>query len=652
MHLSHLIMNLLNNLGFISQRSFIFLEKKFQSENGRSEILPLIADLIRYNTLLSVARAGTGHLGAALSIVEVLTEIYFRSFQFAPGNLSSKNRDIFILSKGHAVPSLYATLCAKGYFPVEKLDSLRRLHGLAGHCDIETPGIEANTGSLAMGLSKAVGFALLKKRMHYKGSVIVIVGDGELQEGQSWEAFLSAVSFKLDNLYIIIDDNQVQTDQYTHNILTYNDLFHTMVSLGFEVVEKNGKKIEDIRDGFVQLTRSKKPKLLYLHTRKGQGVSYMEHPSVLKSKNDRYIWHNKAPDKERLEQALGEIQKRSERIIKRFGFSLDVSLSLKNIPKELMQKDIHGPSLIKGFSDALLDLAKKYQFVTLDGDLEEDSGYREFHKRNPARFFEMGIMEQHMVSSAASFSRFGITPIVSTYAAFLTSRANEQIYNLATEGGRAIIIGNMSGVIPATPGKSHQGFRDIACMKNIPGICMYQPITPKDVYTILSRYFKEELGKLLYMRLSLSSSAVDLPSPSENLNVGESQVIKKGKNVLIVTLGPVLLGECIKAAEELSRKGIDVEIWNHPWITEFHGDQLAVAAKRNIQLIIIEDHYKKGGFGESLLAYLAIHRIQFPHLEHIALRDFPQTGFREEVLENLGLDRNTIRRTLLRLWKR
>src|SRR3989338_155225 len=155
-------MNLLTNLGYIKYEVFNQLAKNPTN-------LPLIADLIRFNTLLSVARAGTGHLGASLSVVELLTEIYFRSFTFNSKRITAKDRDIFILSKGHAAPSLYAILAAKGFIETDELDKLRRYKGLPGHCDISTPGVEANTGSLAMGLSKAVGFAIAKKRFNYKG---------------------------------------------------------------------------------------------------------------------------------------------------------------------------------------------------------------------------------------------------------------------------------------------------------------------------------------------------------------------------------------------------------------------------------------------------------------------------------------------------
>lgn len=639
-------MNILDTKGYVKEGAFESIENKISKPHSQiSGLLSLIADLIRYNTLLSVARAGSGHLGASLSIIELLTEIYFRSFKFTPGNLKSKNRDIFILSKGHAVPSLYATLSAKGYFPIERLNKLRRLGGLAGHADISTPGIEANTGSLAMGLSKAVGFAIAKKRFKLKGNVIVVIGDGELQEGQCWEALLSAASYQLDNLYIIVDDNKVQTDQFSTKIVQYGDIKNALSKLGLAVVKGDGKSASNIHKSLKKLKEIKDmPKLFWCQTIKGQGISFMEHISVLKKDTDRYIWHNKAPNKEQLEVALEEIIERNKKKLKLLNFNLDLKKSLANIPIAPLQTDIKGENLLKGFSDALLKLAPRYKFfVTLDGDLEEDSGYIPFHQKYPSRFFEMGIMEQHMVATAAAFTKLGYTPIISTYAAFLTSRANEQIYNLATEKGKALIIGNMAGVIPATPGKSHQAFRDIACLKNIPSINFYQPITSKDVENILDRYFRGEVGNILYLRLSMAASSRELPSPPTGLKLGQFHMVKQGKDAIIIGIGPVVLGETLKASDILNQHRIDVEIWNHPWITTFDKNQLFHASQRNIPLLIIEDHYIKGGFGESLFSFCMKKSIKFNKITHIALKEFPTTGFRDETLDYLGLSAEKIK---------
>ena len=639
-------MNLLTNLGYIKYEVFNQLAKNPTN-------LPLIADLIRFNTLLSVARAGTGHLGASLSIVELLTEIYFRSFKFDPKTKEPKNRDIFILSKGHAAPALYAVLAAKGYFETEMLNKLRRLGGLAGHCDIETPGIQANTGSLAIGLSKAVGFALAKKRFKQGGNVIVIVGDGELQEGQCWEAFLSAGSNRLDNLFIIIDDNKVQTDQLTSNIVFYGDLISAWKNMGFEIIEGDGRKISKIRQIFSELKKKKgRPKIFYSHSLKGQGISFMEHTRILRKTSDKYIWHNKSPHKDQLELAFNEIFSRIKKPLQRLGFSWDLNQSFKNIPIEPIEQGIKGDSLTAGFAKGLLDSAGIYEnIVVFDADLEEDCGFIPFHQKYPQRFFEMGIMEQNMVSVAVSFSRLGYLPVLSTYAAFLTSRANEQLYNLASENAKALIVGNMSGVIPATPGKSHQAFRDIACMKNIPGIVMYQPVSGLDVQNIISRFFRGALGNILYLRLSMSRSAIELPAPPVFLKKGFPHKIRPGKNALAIGIGPVVLGEILLATDELSKRGIQVEVWNYPWLVDFDKDDLKKASLRGLPLLIIEDHFVKGGMAESLLSFLNLNKIEFKLIKVISLNSFPETGFRSEFLRKIGMDSANIISSVIDLLK-
>ncbi len=640
-------MNIFNSNGFIAHAFFKNLEEKVRKEkNNGNRHLSAIAEGIRFNTLVSVARAGTGHLGASLSMIEILTEIYFRSFSFSPADTNNPDRDMFILSKGHGAPGLYSTLAAKGYYPVEKLDHLRRLGGLAGHCDIEAPGIEANTGSLAMGLSKAVGYAITKKRFHRKGKVVVIVGDAEIQEGQCWEAFLSAVSFSCDNLTVIIDDNEVQTDQYTQSIVRYGNLIRAIEAMGFDVSEGSGKSVTSVYTLLSKQTKQNgKPKLLWCHTIKGQGVSFMEHQNVLTDDEKRYVWHNKAPNADELDRALDEVWGRIDQYSNfKFQISNFKSKSKIHVPIEPMQKNILGESVLKGFAEGLVQLAEKEKnLVVLDADLEEDCGFSLFREKYPERFFEMGIMEQHMVSTASTFSRSGLIPVFGSYAAFLTARANEQIYNLATENARAIIVGNMAGILPATPGKSHCGFRDIALMKNIPGITMYQPVTPEDAKHVLERYVSGELGRLLYLRMSLASSAIILPSPPEDLSPGKPHILRRGTDAVVITIGPVLLGECVQTADALKTEGIGVEVWNHPWVTEFDSHVLTNLSQKDIPVLIIEDHQKNGGFGESMLAAFGRDSLHIPTVKHMAMQETPTTGFRDEILDEYQLSQRYIK---------
>src|SRR5262249_32721588 len=161
---------------------------------------------------------------------------------------------------------------------------------------VTTPGVDGNTGSLAMGLSKAVGYAIAKQRTGLGGHVFCVAGDGELQEGQAWEALLSAASFACPNFTLIIDVNQVPTDQFVDDILVYRNMPGTIRALGFALLECDGHDARNIREALAQLDQfTDKPKCLYAHTIKGRGVSYMEHTNVLKQPGDRYVWHNKPP---------------------------------------------------------------------------------------------------------------------------------------------------------------------------------------------------------------------------------------------------------------------------------------------------------------------------------------------------------------------
>lgn len=649
-------MKVFDEKGYVSKEVFDALEQAWTGSPPAilaDSILDALSDLIRYNTILSAARAGTGHLGASLSIIDILTCIYYMRFKFNPKRKNANSRDIFVLSKGHAVPALYGVLAAKGYIEIEELDKLRRLGGLQGHCDISTAGIEANTGSLAMGLSRAIGYAIAKKRMELGGNVIAIVGDGELQEGQIWEALMSAVSFELSNLYIVIDNNKVQTDQYVSDIVKYNNLCKTLESMGFAALEMCVTSAADAAAGFDALDaldkHANKPKVLIADTIKGQGISFMEHRSCLKKASDRYVWHNKAPDIEEMEGVYYEIFARVKSVLKQLG-AMGTGFPNLEIPKKTDEQPVEGEPLTPAFSKALLSAGENEKIVVFDADLEADCGLTRFRNKYPERFFEMGIMEQHTVSSAAAFARMGYFPVINSYTAFLTSRANEQIYNYASEGNRGLFAGHMSGIIPATPGKSHQAYRDIACMKNIPGMTIYQPATPTDCTEIMGRIFKGELGNIVYLRLSMVPPAVKLKNAPKDLAIGKSYTLKSGKDAMIIGVGPVVLGECLLAAQALENDGVSVEVRSHPWLNIFDSDDVAEVAAKGVPILIVEDHYKNGGFGEGYLAALSKASVAVKAW-HIAIDGFTTTGMRTEILKHFGLDNDSIAQKLLELKK-
>lgn len=245
--------------------------------NGK---LTSIANQIRKDIVQSVYLAGAGHLGGSLSVVEVLTYLYFGEMNLNPLNPHMENRDRFVLSKGHAAPALYATLAERGYFPVEDLQTLSHQGSyLQGHPDmIRVPGVDMSTGSLGQGLSAAVGMALSARFTHQYFDVYALLGDGELQEGQIWEALMFAGHQKLANLTVIIDNNDLQVDGNIQHICSPYPLIEKLSAFNFHVINvPNGHDFELLKSAFSEAKLVKDmPVAIILKTIKGKGIPFME----------------------------------------------------------------------------------------------------------------------------------------------------------------------------------------------------------------------------------------------------------------------------------------------------------------------------------------------------------------------------------------
>jgi transketolase len=240
--------------------------------------LALLADMCRLNALVAVKRAGSGHLGSTFSSLDVVVHLLYSELNVAELGFESPARDVFFSSKGHDVPGLYAALFGLGVIPRERFLRLRRLGGLDGHPDVGVPGIEANSGSLGMGISKGKGIAWAKRRGGLGGRVVVMTGDGELQEGQSWEGLQAAAHERLGDLWVVVDRNELQSDKPTEEILALGGLEEKLVSFGWEVATCEGHDHAALRrvfDGF-RGGDPETPKALVAETVKGRGVSFME----------------------------------------------------------------------------------------------------------------------------------------------------------------------------------------------------------------------------------------------------------------------------------------------------------------------------------------------------------------------------------------
>jgi transketolase len=264
--------------------------------------------MCRFNALTAVKRAGSGHLGSTFSSLDVVAHLLWENLNVLDVGFDSPDRDVFFSSKGHDVPGLYAALNAVGVIPTERLLRLRRLGGLDGHPDVGVPGIEANTGSLGMGISKARGIAWAKRHLGREGRVVVMTGDGELQEGQNWEALQAAAHQRVGRLLVVVDRNELQSDRTTEEILALESLEAKLRAFGARVVTCDGHDHAALRIAFSKLwdDETGTPGVLVARTVKGKGVSFMEHPAALVAGGGTYRWHAGAPDDETHDAAAKE----------------------------------------------------------------------------------------------------------------------------------------------------------------------------------------------------------------------------------------------------------------------------------------------------------------------------------------------------------
>lgn len=264
--------------------------------------LAIKANEARILGLTMVHDAASGHPGGSMSCLDLVTALYFNVMHVDTQNPQDPDRDRFVMSKGHCSPALYPVLALRGFFPVDDLHMFRRIDGhMSGHVEMHhVRGVDMSTGSLGQGVSAAVGMALGGKLNHKDYRVYAVMGDGELDEGQGWEAFMSAAKYKLDNLCVIVDVNGLQIDGATKDVMPLEPLDQKFAAFGFHVITINGHDFDQILSAYQQAAATKgQPTVILAKTVKGKGISFMENDAG---------WHGKAPNDEQLEQAVSELK--------------------------------------------------------------------------------------------------------------------------------------------------------------------------------------------------------------------------------------------------------------------------------------------------------------------------------------------------------
>lgn len=602
----------------------------------------IFASLCRINAFYMIARAGSGHIGTTFSALDIMAWLFLHELR---GLDRGPDRcDIFFSSKGHDAPALYAVLIGLGLLDFDQLHRLRRLEGLPGHPHVETPYTQANTGSLGMGISKAKGMVIANRLQGMDRRVYVMTGDGELQEGQIWEALPSAVRMRMGELTVIVDHNKVQSDTWVERTSPLGDLEAKFGSFGWHVDRCNGHDFAGLGAALARLREvTDRPKVLIADTVKGRGVSFMESTSM--GPTDLYRYHSGAPSDEAYAAGVTQLIEAAHRELRAENAG---ELVLEWVPRPSLVQRGTPQRLVAAYSRAIVDEAEREpRLVVLDADLVLDCGLIPFKERYPDRFVECGIAEQDMVSQAGGMARQGLLPIVHSFACFLSTRPNEQLYNNASEGTKIIYVGSLAGLLPGGPGHSHQSVRDIALLGAVPGLIMIEPCTEREVAEAL-HFCIHETPESAYIRLV--SLGWELPfglSPDYQLRLGQGTVVREGADAVVFGYGPWLLSNAFEAAEILQRRdGLSLKVVNLPWLNRIDGFWLRDTVAGCRWVFALDNHYVVGGQGQMLLAALAELDSGSIRARRMGVMQLPLCGGNTEVLRTHRLDAESLAETM------
>jgi transketolase len=609
--------------------------KELQEKATLTTDLEQKAKVVRKWCLVSTTEAGSGHPTSCLSAADITTVLFDRYFRYDLDNPLNLYNDHFVLSKGHAAPLLYTLFGMAGAYPLEELKTLRKLGSrFEGHPVPTYKYADAATGSLGQGLSVGAGLALVAKREGYGSKTYVLTGDGELAEGQVWEAANFAAHEKLDNLVAILDINRLGQSQETmfgHHIREYVKKFK---AFDFEVITINGHNYEEITQA-LQATQQPtgKPFAIIAKTFKGYGVSF------LKNKDG---WHGKALKKEELAKALKQLEPIDDNV--RFELKKPAQTKLPTTAgittasnsdfdqgKEYATREV--------FGDVLAKLGEQNKEIyALDGDVMNSTFTQTFKKAHPERFVECYIAEQNMVSVAAGLSRMGKIPFVATFAAFLT-RAADQVRMARVSEANIKFVGSHVGVSIGEDGPSQMGLEDISLFGTIPGCVVLQPCDAVSAAQLVSQMMTHD--GFAYMRTLRPKTAL-LYKNEETFDIGGSKVLRQSDDdVLTVAATGITVFEALKAADELQKENISIRVIDCYSIHPVDSATLKKCINETKQKIVItvEDHFEHGGLGDFVAAALSD---QLGQVIKMAVQKISQSGTMNELLNDAGIDADHI----------
>ena len=583
-------------------------------------------------SMMATTAAGSGHPTSCMSAAELVAGTFFYAMKIDPKNPNSPDSDRFVLSKGHAAPVLYAALAEAGVFPESRLMTLRQFSSeLEGHPTPRIHGVDAATGSLGQGLSVGAGLAIAQRMDKTGRRTYVLLGDGEMAEGQIWEAAEFAGHYKLDNLTVLADVNalgQSEPTMYQHDTEVYRKKFE---SQGFATEVIDGHDVAAVLAALDHAKSTKgRPQAIIARTIKGHGVDFVA---------GKEHWHGKALSNDELAKALQEI-----------GLTINIppdpgkSYERKPLPEP---PDFPAPAQPDYAAGKPVATREAYGFalkrlgavnpniVAISGDVKNSTFSQIFGDAYPDHFYQGYIAEQNLVSVGVGLAAFGKVPFLDTFACFL-SRAYDEVRMAAISRSNINLCGSHCGVSIGEDGPSQMALEDLAIFRAVHSSCV---LYPSDA--ISAERLTETMARrsgINYLRTSRPKTPI-LYSKDEKFPIPGFKVLRQSPQDKVTVIGAgITLHEALKVADELKSKGTAIRVIDLYCVKPIDGKALGQQINATGgRLVTVEDHWPEGGVGEAVLAALASVGVAPSKSRLLAVNAMPHSGKPEELIDAFGI---------------
>ena len=597
-----------------------------------------MAQKLRRHSLESTAEAGSGHPTTCMSCAEIMSVLFFDEMRWDPLDPSGRGQDVFVLSKGHAAPILWAALKEAGAI-TDDLLSLRRYDSpLEGHPTPRSPWVRVATGSLGQGLSAAAGMAVARRKDGAAGRVYALLGDGEAAEGSVWEAAEFASFHGLDNLCATFDVNRLGQSgptMYQHDTGVYEARLR---AFGWDAVTVDGHDVAALREAFAVGRRGTgRPLGIVARTFKGQGVSFLR---------DKEGWHGKPVKKgEELQKAVAELGDTGVTIRvepRRYPAAAPAAGERPTLtPSYTLGQEV---ATREAYGTALAKLARvSPAVVAIDGDTKNSTFSERIKEVAADRLIEGYIAEQNMVGVALGLASEGRIPFVSTFACFLTRAYDFIRMAVYSRPGHLVLCGSHAGVSIGEDGASQMALEDLAMMRALLNTTVLYPCDAVSAERLVEAAARTP--GIVYIRSSRPKTAV-IYGNDERFPVGGSKTLRGSvKDAVTVVAAGVTLHEALQAHASLAAQGIVIRVIDLYSLKPIDADTLVRAAEETDAILTVEDHSVCGGLGEAVAAAVAGRA----RVEMLGVREIPRSGTPAELMSLHGLDATAIVAAVKRL---